>query len=118
MNDAATNIEDMFKKSSMMQKLTMKALAGLMVVIDSKLDRNIKFDTIKATLEMIACGGEYQALDALRACNKETQAPLEVTHSVMALCTIEDLQKRELRFNTMMMLFIEETDKRMRLEKT
>jgi hypothetical protein len=107
-------LQDMFEKSSVTQKLIIKALAGLTIMIDSNLDRSIKFDAMKATIEMVISGAEYYALDSLHKCNKETQAPLELIHPMMALRAIDDLHKSELRFNTMMQLFVDEMDKRAR----
>jgi hypothetical protein len=121
MNDATREqqaaAEDMFEKSSTAQKLIIKSLAGLTVVMDSNLDRSVKFDAFKATVEMIASGSELHALHTLRTCQKETQAPLELIHPMMALRAIDDLHKRELRFNTLMQLFVDEMDKRSRPEK-
>lgn len=104
--------EALFNKSSMVDKLIIKALAGLTVMTGSNLDRDIKFDAMKAIVEMTVSGGQYHALDALRKCSKETEAPLEVIHSVMALNTLDDLHRSELRFNTMMQLFVEEAERR------
>jgi hypothetical protein len=109
--------EDMFEKSSTAQKLIIKALAGLTVVMDSNLDRSVKFDAFKATIDMIMTGAELHALNTLRSCQKDTQAPFELIHPMMALRAIDDLHKRELRFNTIMQLFVDEMNKRARPEE-
>jgi hypothetical protein len=105
-------LKDMFDKSSIVDKVYLKALAGLTVMMDSKLDRSIRFDAMKATVEMISKGGEYNALRALRDYHEETEAPLEVAHALMALNAIDELHRRELRFNTMMQLLVDEAEKR------
>jgi hypothetical protein len=101
-----------FNKSSMAQKLMIKAMAGFTVMMDSHLDRAVKFDAIKATIDMIMSGSELHAFNTLQKCNKDTQVPIDAVLSIMALSVIDELHRRELRFNTMMQLFVDEAEKR------
>jgi hypothetical protein len=121
MNDAACEqqaspreleLKEIFEKSSMAQKLIMKALAGLTVVMGSNLDRSVKFDAMKATVDMIITGAELHAFKTLQKGNRDTEAPLDVLLSILGLSAIDDFEKRERRFNTMMQLFVEEMEKR------
>jgi hypothetical protein len=109
---AEARLEEMFEKGSMAQKLVMKALAGFTVMMDSKLDRSVRFDGFKATVDMVIKGAELHALNTLRKCANETQAPLEFVHGIMGLRAIDDLDESERRFNTMMLLFVDEAEKR------
>jgi hypothetical protein len=95
-------LDDFSAKASLADRARMKALAGILLAIDSNLDRSVKFDLVRSTIDMLVSSVQAACLIKAMDCHRDTKVPLDSVVAIMACRFCDTACRDEDRFSNLM----------------